>query len=224
MKRLFGREGLFYRLLSRTGDLILLNFLFLLCCLPVVTAGASLTALYAVTLKMSRDEESYIAGSFFRAFRENAGRSTRMWLLLLAAALVIAADLMLPGLFPGSVRQVMRLIYTALGLMLLVLAVYAFPEAAYFDNTVRAYLLNAFYLAVRFFYFTVPMTVLWLIPGLAAYVGGPPSGVLLPFYLIIGFAATAYLCSFPLGRVFAYFAKAFPAPEDGDHTDGGTCT
>ena len=42
--------------MGRVADLLLLNFLCILCCIPVVTAGASITALYYVTLKMARDE------------------------------------------------------------------------------------------------------------------------------------------------------------------------
>ena len=48
-----------------------LNVLWFLCCLPIVTAGASTTALFYVTLKIAKDEEGNITKSFFRAFRQN---------------------------------------------------------------------------------------------------------------------------------------------------------
>ena len=69
MNRFFNMDNKFFVFMGRVADLLLLNFLCILCCIPVVTAGASITALYYVTLKMARDEESYIARSFFRSFK-----------------------------------------------------------------------------------------------------------------------------------------------------------
>jgi hypothetical protein len=37
--------------LNKMADLILLNLIFLLCCIPVVTIGPAITALYAVSLR-----------------------------------------------------------------------------------------------------------------------------------------------------------------------------
>ena len=64
MNRFFNMDNKFFVFMGRVADLLLMNFLCILCCIPVVTAGASITALYYVTLKMARDEESYIARSF----------------------------------------------------------------------------------------------------------------------------------------------------------------
>lgn len=46
--------------MGKVADLIILNLLCILCCLPIVTIGPSLTALHYVTMKMVRNEESYI--------------------------------------------------------------------------------------------------------------------------------------------------------------------
>ena len=76
MNRFFNMDNKFFVFMGRVADLLLLNFLCILCCIPVVTAGASITALYYVTLKMARDEESYIARSFFRSFKQNFKQAT----------------------------------------------------------------------------------------------------------------------------------------------------
>ena len=47
-----------------------LNILWLICCLPIVTIGASTTALFYVTLKMAEDRDDGLTGMFFRAFRQ----------------------------------------------------------------------------------------------------------------------------------------------------------
>lgn len=51
----FSQDNKVVQILSRIGDLMILNFFALVCSIPVITCGASLSALYAVTLKMVRE-------------------------------------------------------------------------------------------------------------------------------------------------------------------------
>ena len=88
MNRFFNMDNKFFVFMGRVADLLLLNFLCILCCIPVVTAGASITALYYVTLKMARDEESYIARSFFRSFKQNFKQATIINIIMLLTAAV----------------------------------------------------------------------------------------------------------------------------------------
>ena len=92
-KKMFSIEGKFFGALTRFSDLVILNILFLICCVPVITIGASITALYSVTNKMAEDKENYIVKSFFRAFKENLRQSTIMWLILLIPEVIISIDL-----------------------------------------------------------------------------------------------------------------------------------
>lgn len=69
-------------LFSKIVDLMILNILFVLTSLPVITLGASVTALYSVTLRLARDEESSIAKAYFRAFKQNFNLATKGFLLL----------------------------------------------------------------------------------------------------------------------------------------------
>ena len=71
MGRFFSIDSPLFSFLTKVADLILLNFLALIFCLPVITVGASLTALNYVALKIVRDEECYITRSFLKSFKEN---------------------------------------------------------------------------------------------------------------------------------------------------------
>lgn len=71
MSNFFNMDNSLWRFLGRLADVMILNIVFLITCLPVVTIGAAWTSLSYVTLKMSRDEESYIVKSYFKAFRQN---------------------------------------------------------------------------------------------------------------------------------------------------------
>ena len=86
MDRLFNMDNKFFTVMGRVADLIMLNVVFLICCLPIVTIGASLTALHYVTLKMARNEESYIIRSFFKSFKQNFKQATVINLIMLAVA------------------------------------------------------------------------------------------------------------------------------------------
>lgn len=74
-KILLGNDSWVMRILTRIFDLIILNLLFIICSLPVITIGTSLTALYSVTLKIVRNEEGYIVRGFFKAYKENFKQS-----------------------------------------------------------------------------------------------------------------------------------------------------
>jgi uncharacterized membrane protein YesL len=82
--RIFNAESPLMEGLSKVADLVILNLLVLLCCIPVITAGAALTGMHYVLLKMARDEEGYIVRSYFKSFKENFLQATGMWLIFLS--------------------------------------------------------------------------------------------------------------------------------------------
>ena len=77
-------DNVITRALSKICDMICLNVLWVICSIPIVTIGASTTALYTVMLKMVRNEEGYIFRGFFKAFKENFKQSTIIWLIVAA--------------------------------------------------------------------------------------------------------------------------------------------
>ena len=99
-------ENPFYRLMGTVGDLVVMNVLWLVCCLPVVTAGAATVGLFSVAHKMAAGEEYRAAHDFFRAFRRDFKQSTAVWLAVLAASAAAVMGLRLTagqaaGLMPG---------------------------------------------------------------------------------------------------------------------------
>ena len=75
MDRIFNMDNKFFTFMSRVADLIILNLLFLLCCIPIVTIGPAITAMYYVTMKMVRNEESYIARSSLNPLKRISNRA-----------------------------------------------------------------------------------------------------------------------------------------------------
>ncbi len=88
MDRFFNMDNKFFTFMSRVADLIILNLLCIVCCIPVVTIGPSIAAMFYVTLKMVRNEESYIVRGFFKSFKQNLKQGIVINLIMLAAALL----------------------------------------------------------------------------------------------------------------------------------------
>ena len=73
----------FYRTMGKIGDLLFANLLWLVCCLPIVTAGASTLGLFTVVNKMAAKEDYTVRTDFFKAFKRDFKQSTALWLVLL---------------------------------------------------------------------------------------------------------------------------------------------
>ena len=80
MKGIFNPESPFIQFLDAATDLVILNVLCILCCIPVFTIGASLSALHFVLMKMVKREDSNNIRTFFSAFQQNFKQSTLLWI------------------------------------------------------------------------------------------------------------------------------------------------
>lgn len=202
MKNIFGEDGLVYRVLNKAIDLILLNVVFLVTCIPVVTIGAALTAMYSVTLKMCRNEESYLIRSYFRYFRENFKKSTVLWLISAAVILVLGADFLILWGGASGGTGVLTVPVAAAALLICMMLSYCFPLTAQFENTVSNTLKNSLIIAMTRIGYTIPVTAVNLIPVILLVLGGQPMIWGIRIYPLIGFALGAYVNSFLLRKVF----------------------
>ena len=55
--KLFSMDGKFLETFNKITDLVTLNILWLLCCIPIITIGASTSALYQVTLQIAENRD-----------------------------------------------------------------------------------------------------------------------------------------------------------------------
>ncbi len=190
-----------FRFMGKLGDTVLLNLVWLLCSLPVVTLGASSTALFFVTGKMSRGEEYRLFRDFFRSFRENLRQATVLWLILTAAAALFLADLWL-GLHTDSpAGNMYRGIGIALLLIWLMAEGFAFPLLARYTYSIGRLIFDSLRLAVTKPHITITHillslwlpALLWISPNAFMYC--------LPLWALFGGSASALVISTLLGPV-----------------------
>ena len=167
MRSFFNLDGPVFVFLSKVADLMILNILFIICCIPIVTIGASLTAMAYVTLKMQEGVEGYIWKSFLHAFKQNFRQATVIWLILLFLAALLGLDLWV--LFQNNTGMMRVMLYIVMaGCVLWVIEVmYVFPVLARFYNTIPVTMKNALLLAFA----NAPKTLLMLaITGGAVFI------------------------------------------------------
>ena len=127
----FNYDNPVWRFIGKLGDLILLNILWIVCSIPVFTIGASTTAVYYVTLKLARDEGDSTIRSFFHSFKSNFRQATAIWLILLAAGIVLGIDFWFFATGQMGIGGVLSVVLTAVsgGMFLIYLFIvsYAFP-------------------------------------------------------------------------------------------------
>ncbi len=162
-------DGPLIQFLSRMADLMWLNILTMICCIPIVTAGASLTALHYMVLKIVRNEEGYITRGFFKAFKENFRQSTIIWLLFLLVAAVLGIDYRIMKTTDIEINGIVRTLILLFGILTVFTLMFVFPVQAKFSNSIRRTIWNSFVFSVVQFPKTILMIVLYILPYVILY-------------------------------------------------------
>lgn len=189
--------------LRNLWDLMILNWLWLLCCLPLVTIGPATCGLFAVTLKLVRGEPVYAAKDFFRNFRDNFKPALLLGLLTTVILVVACGDIWFALQQTGSFRSMYLVIGILVASVFLTLFSYVFALMAMFENPLKAQIANAFKLAFVAPGKTIVMWLIWLIPVLALLVLPPIAVDMLGFlYVLVGGSGPAYVNSRILRNLF----------------------
>ena len=198
MGKLFNLDSPILRVLGTLADMCLLNIMTILCCLPVFTAGASITAMHYVLLKMVRNEEGYVWKDFWKSFKENLWQGMAIGSILLIFVAFFLVDCYI---FKGMVETVsvpMLAIAGAFALFLYMIYLYAFPLLAHFHNTVLGTIKNAFFVGVMAFPQTILMMIVTALPVVLVY----QYAQILPLIIMFGLTAPAYFCAWMYSKTF----------------------
>lgn len=188
--------------IGRVADFIMLNLLWILCSIPIITIGASTTALYTVMLKLVKNEEGYIVKGFFKAFKENFKQSTVLELIFLVASTILIVDFTALRLMPGKLASAMWIFLVLMLCLLICTAVYAFSLQARFVNTVKNTLKNAVILVFAKLPFTALLLILTAGPVFVTFLSGQTLMIGFMVWLFGGVALVTWLQSFILRHIF----------------------
>lgn len=198
------------RFLTKIADLMVLNILFCVTSIPLITIGASWTALYSVTLKMVRDEEGSVSRSYFRSFRQNFRQATLLWLGVLVVLALLVLDIrVLNGMSEGTAPGLLRVGVEILALLGIMVLQYLFPSLARFEASLADTLKNACMMALAHLPKTALMTAAVVGAVWITLINNTTIAIGLMVWPLIGFALMAFGNSGILRKIFDnYVPKA----------------
>ena len=202
--KLFNYDSPFWSFMSRLADLIILNLLWIVFCIPVVTIGASTTAMYHVIRHWQKDSVSSIMRDFFQSFKDDFKQATPVYLILLipTVAVVMNAMLIFNPDNSAAVPFYLLVIWFISALILLFISSFVYPVMAFFADSIFKTLRNAMVLALAHLPRTILISVLNLLPVILLFVNLSFFLQSSIFWLLIGGALVAYLNMSILKPVF----------------------
>ena len=204
MGKLFSLDSPIMRFLGKVTDCVILNLYWIICCIPIVTIGASTTAFYYTVTKVIRNDRGYITKEFWKSFKSNFKQSTIVWLMILAIYVLAYFDcfyafvLMKAGTLPKIAFWFMIVIFA----LVLMWTVYLLPYIARFTNTTKEILKNSVFLMFRNFF--------WSVQNLIIFVATVVLVLMIPALILALPVICMLLISMSLERVF----RKYMTPED----------
>ena len=206
MRFLFDMDSPIMQFVSRFCDIVVLNVVFLLTCIPIFTIGTATTAMYDVVFRMDTEREGKLLGTYFHSFKENFRQSTVVWLGLALFAAATYVNMTRFSVLGEEYSQILGYCLFVVSMIVLVLLVfvgsYAFPLLSRFRNSVGNTLRNALLLSIG----NLPRTLVVFVVNCFPWVL-----LIVNFYAFIRigfiwvaayFAAAAYFNSRVLMKVF----------------------
>jgi len=202
LNRIFNYDGPLFGFLDKVANLFILNILFMVCCIPLFTIGASVTALNYMMLKIVRGEEGYIVKDFFKAFKENFKQATAIWLIMALFGVIFGVDFYVLNHMKLAMSPVIRTVIYALLVVWTFEFVYVFAVLSRFVNTVKQTMKNALLMSIRHLPWTALLIVVPVAIAAITYVF---MYRILPVIFIAGFSGTAYIQAFIYSRIFKIY-------------------
>lgn len=210
---LFDPNGKFMEIWNTVFDYFKLGLLCMLLCLPVITAGASMTAAFFVAMKMIRGEAPAIWKPYWSSFKQNFKQATALWLMILAVFALLGMDWYLVMQMESTV--VNRIVRAGTFIAVLIIAmifIYLFPLLARYQLTNREIMKNAVIFAILNFPKNLVAIVLMILFGfLCDYVYEG-----LPFYICVFPAIMLYY----VGKISVTIFNKKIEQREGEMNDG----
>lgn len=196
-KNTFRMEGALWQVINTLMNIIILNVLFLICSIPLITIGASGTALYTVSLKLADNEDPYICKTFFKAFASNFKQGTAIWLICLVLGLSFAGNIWIIQ------TGILHYVFIFFLFYLFLVISYVFPILSKFDNTVKNTIVNAFCMGMRhFFPWSLLILVCNALPFIVYGIHAATLYFIIPVMATCGFSVIAYINSKLFHHIF----------------------
>lgn len=200
MSSIFNPDSKFTHYANKFSDLITLNLWFAITSIPLLTIGASATAMHYVLLRIYRDELEYsVTKNYFQAFKQNFKQATTIWLIYLLLIAVLIADYYWVKVIAQVNTFFLKKVISIVALLLLFSLSWVFPLQSRYANPVHATIRNAIIFCIMHPMDTVLMCAMLLLPILLLI--SKPSTI--PIIIICGFSLSGIVRTMIYSRIFA---------------------
>ncbi len=205
MKTLFSLDSPVMKLLRQFTDLMILNLLWLLGCLPIITIGASTTALYQSIIKMRKGEDGRPWSEFWNFFRSNFKQATILFFVVAVVIALTVVDILVIVSFIPNTSIFLKILMLLPFLLVIPALGYVFPLQAQFDNSVTNTLKNAWIMSMIHFLVSIIVLVINLIPVVMFLFFQELFIRFVPIWVCLGGSVIAYANMTFLQGVFAQY-------------------
>ena len=214
MDKFFNKDSFAMRFLTQLGNLILVNLFFIITCIPIVTIGASIAALYRVTFSIHCKEEVTVLRTYFGTFKSSFKHSTIIWIpASLALSFFIYEIYLLFFVLDPQYAMFQIPVWIMIFLLLSVL-IYSFPMIGLYEQPLKQTIKNSLILSIT----NLPVTISTIVVKggiLFLCLAIPKVGVIIgSFYILMGFALSAFISAFFLKRIFEKYGRITPDYEN----------
>ena len=191
------KDGKFVKVLNRIADLVGLNLLAILFCIPIITIGASITAVYGCIFRIQEKREGYLTKDFWKLFKECFRSSTIIYLVGAAVVAMLYLDYQIFA--TDSRLDILQVLVVAGGILVAEIFTYAFPMESYFENSLKATVKNALLLGIS----NIPYTLLMLGINVFPFFLVAKIPVTFGIWFLICISGGAWINSFFLKKIFS---------------------
>ena len=216
---LFNIDSPLVRFLEKLANIMILNWLMLIFCIPIVTIGPAITAVYWVTLKMVRNEEGGIIHDFIHSFRVNLKQGMVVGLIVIGIGALLGLEIYWmyqTSRMGGAFDQVILGLVIFLAVLFLMMVNYVWALLAKFNNSTRQLFRTARALAIRHLIASVVMAFIAAVPVLMLMYSPASMTIAAVFYLWLGIPGIAFLQSTLLVRIFDQY---LPSDDENSEAD-----
>ena len=199
MDRFFDSNNPIMQFLSRIVDLAVLNLMTVACMIPIVTAGAAITAMNNVLIHLVRKDETYVWKMFMNSFKQNLKQGIGVGLLFTAIFAVAILELVMLHSIDAKSSTMFMIVITVIGICIFAVAIYTFALLSRFENTVKGTLVNAVSLALGHILRTLGMLAIWAAWALLLWYA---HGLAPLVFLLYGLTIPGFLCTMIYDPIF----------------------
>ena len=202
MSRFFNTDNPVMEFIAKVFDLVILNLIFIFSCVPIITIGASTSALSYVTFKMVRGEDPYIWRNFWKSFRQNFKQGTLVWIFSILIFIFLGMDFYIINSQNTSLFAVVRILLWIVCAVALSVFLYVFPVISHFVCTTKQALKNALLMTFGHLPYTLMMLAL---AGLLLFLCSSSSKLFAMIVVlsgICGFSVVSFVYSIMFDRIF----------------------